>query len=143
VNSDAKLLQIVNASVSRWQCWPVGTRPTDAQLIQAVEAADALGSVTISALELDRARASEAALLARVAALEAELAAMRDGLTGPPKKAGWYWCAWETPPGAHWIHICKCRHEAWWEHDQGWIDSDGDKIGTPTRYWPLPGEIYS
>jgi hypothetical protein len=100
------------------------------------------GSVTDARRALDRLHAEMSRQAARVAALEAELAAMRDGLTGPPKKAGRYWCDWETPPGAHWIHICKCRHEAWWEHDQGWIDSDGDKIGTPTRYWPLPGEVY-
>jgi predicted transcriptional regulator len=72
---------------------------------------------------------------ARVAALEAELAALRDGLTGTPKKAGRYWCEWIGRRAA-------ARHEAWWEHDHGWIDSDGNKIGTPTRYWPLPGESY-
>jgi hypothetical protein len=80
--------------------------------------------------ELIRARESESALAARVAALEAELAALRDGLTGTPKKAGWYWAEYAEDD-----HGTGKFGQVWWS---------GRFFGghAVLRYWHLPGESY-
>lgn len=129
--SDERLLRIVNESINQWQTWPIGTRPTDDQLTQAIESADVMGAVTVSSIELDRARESESALLARVAALEAE----RAGETGTPTHYGRYWCELSQPSaGVQW------RDERMYK-SFGWdLPYKGQEV---TRHWRLPGETYT
>lgn len=78
-------------------------------------------------VEARRARASEAALLARVAELEAEVA----GMTGTPMHEGRYWC--EVRKGKMWYQILE------WRNGDGW----GRWGYTVLRFWRLPGETYT
>jgi hypothetical protein len=112
-------------------------RLSDAELIKIFLSIDPEDAMVLGHAEMDRARASEAALLARVAALEAELAAMRDGLTGTPEKGACahYWCEVNGGP---------VRDVCYWLVDH-WTTRT--KLELPpgvvvTRYWPLQGESY-
>lgn len=83
--------------------------------------------------ELDRARASESALLARVAELEAAAA----GETGTPKAEGRYWCETSGSP-----EILRWWLKCWWRNDSEALPRK-EQTGYVLRFHRLRGETYT